>query len=135
MRTANAKMEQAMDVVDKARADLDFHDAVAAASGNPVLRIMLSSISGMMFEMMLRSHSDPSVSEPGVPHHPDIVEAIEALRCDREAAGIAIIGDQELMAAAARKTGLFLELQGMPAGFVRDPAFAIGAFESPIGGR
>ena len=78
MRTANAKMEQAMDVVDKARADLDFHDAVAAASGNPVLRIMLSSISGMMFEMMLRSHSDPSVSEPGVPHHPDIVEAIEA---------------------------------------------------------
>ncbi|MEV0612177.1 FadR/GntR family transcriptional regulator [Nonomuraea sp. NPDC050404] len=75
---ANVALLKATDVVDKAHADLDFHDAIAQASGNPVLRIMLSSISGMMFEMMLRSHSDPSIGEPGVPHHAEIFEAIAA---------------------------------------------------------
>ncbi|MCE7004214.1 FadR family transcriptional regulator [Kibdelosporangium philippinense] len=83
MREANARMEAASDVVDKAHADLDFHDTIAAASGNPVLRIMLASISGMMFEMMLRSHSDPSIGEPGVPHHPEIIEAISAHDVER----------------------------------------------------
>ncbi|MEV6588750.1 FadR/GntR family transcriptional regulator [Streptomyces acidicola] len=78
MRAARVAMESSTDVVVKARADLDFHDAIATASGNPVLRIMLSSISGMMFEMMLRSNSDPAIGEPGVPHHPEILEAIEA---------------------------------------------------------
>ncbi|SCF89043.1 DNA-binding transcriptional regulator, FadR family [Streptomyces sp. MnatMP-M27] len=78
MRAANVALESSSDVVAKARADLAFHDAIATASGNPVLRIMLSSISGMMFEMMLRSNSDPTIGEPGVPHHPEILEAIEA---------------------------------------------------------
>ncbi|SEF92346.1 DNA-binding transcriptional regulator, FadR family [Nonomuraea solani] len=78
MRAANDALLKATDVVDKAYADLDFHDAIAQASGNPVLRIMLSSISGMMFEMMLRSHSDPSIGEPGVPHHPEILDAVVA---------------------------------------------------------
>lgn len=76
MAAANERMATAQDVVAKARADLDFHDAVAAASGNPVLRVMLSSISGLMFEMMLRSNSDPSIGEEGVPHHPEIFEAL-----------------------------------------------------------
>ncbi|RFU84161.1 FadR family transcriptional regulator [Streptomyces triticagri] len=87
MRAARDALESATDVVVKARADMDFHDAIAVASGNPVLRIMLSSISGMMFEMMLRSNSDPSIGEEGVPHHPEIFEAIEArdveLACER----------------------------------------------------
>ncbi|TDC72374.1 FadR/GntR family transcriptional regulator [Streptomyces hainanensis] len=78
MRRANDVLLRAADVVHKARADLDFHEAIAAASGNPVLRVMLSSIGGMMFEMMLRSNSDPSIGEPGVPHHPEILDAIEA---------------------------------------------------------
>ncbi|MFJ8887804.1 FadR/GntR family transcriptional regulator [Streptomyces sp. NPDC102402] len=82
MRAARDALEAASDVVVKARADMAFHDAVAEASKNPVLRIMLSSISGMMFEMMLRSNSDPSIGEPGVPHHPEIFEAIEARDVD-----------------------------------------------------
>ena len=69
------RVESAGDVVDKAREDLRFHDTIAAACGNPVLRIMLSSIGGMMFEMMLRSNSDPRIGEPGVPHHPEIGRA------------------------------------------------------------
>lgn len=77
LRAARDGLEDALDVVDRARADLAFHDAIAVASKNPVLRIMLSSISGMMFELMLRSNSDPSIAEPGVPHHPEIFEALE----------------------------------------------------------
>ncbi|WP_435245855.1 FadR/GntR family transcriptional regulator [Streptomyces sp. NRRL F-5630] len=77
MRAAVVALESADEPVSKARADLEFHEAIAVAAGNPVLRIMLSSISGMMFEMMLRSNSDPSIAEPGVPHHPEIFEAIE----------------------------------------------------------
>ncbi len=82
MRAAYVAMASSPDVVAKARADLEFHDAIATASGNPVLRIMLSSISGMMFEMMLRSNSDPAIGEPGVPHHPEILEAIQARDVD-----------------------------------------------------
>ncbi|MFI7233476.1 FadR/GntR family transcriptional regulator [Nonomuraea angiospora] len=80
---ANDALLKATDVVDQAHADLDFHDAIARACGNPVLRIMLSSLSGMMFEMMLRSHSDPAIAEPGVPHHPEIFEAITARDVER----------------------------------------------------
>ncbi|WP_175558964.1 FadR/GntR family transcriptional regulator [Sanguibacter gelidistatuariae] len=82
MAAANDRMATAQDVVAKARADLDFHDAIAAASGNPVLRVMMSSISGLMFEMMLRSNSDPLIEEEGVPHHPEIFAAIRARDVD-----------------------------------------------------
>ncbi|MEV8372672.1 FadR/GntR family transcriptional regulator [Kribbella sp. NPDC056861] len=82
MRVVNDAMIAATDPVTKARADLEFHETIAAAAGNPVLRIMLSSIGGMMFEMMLRSNSDPSIAQPGVPHHPEILDAIEARDVD-----------------------------------------------------
>ncbi|GAB3276921.1 FadR/GntR family transcriptional regulator [Kineosporia babensis] len=73
---AHQRVLDAPDAAAKARADLTFHEALAAASGNPVLRVMLSSIGGPMFEMMLRSNSDPAIAEPGVPHHAEILDAI-----------------------------------------------------------
>lgn len=76
IEAANQHILDAPDPASKARADLAFHDAIAAASGNPVLRVMLASIGGMMFEMMLRSNSDPAIGQPGVPHHPEILDAI-----------------------------------------------------------
>ncbi|MFI5842958.1 FadR/GntR family transcriptional regulator [Catenuloplanes sp. NPDC051500] len=75
---AHERFVAAPDAAAMARADLGFHDAIAAACGNPVLRVMLSSIGEMMFEMMLRSNSDPAIGEPGVPHHPEILEAVAA---------------------------------------------------------
>ncbi|WP_154792334.1 FadR/GntR family transcriptional regulator [Occultella kanbiaonis] len=78
----NDRIESATDVITKARADVELHDAIAVASGNPVLRVMLSSISGLMFEMMLRSNSDPAIFEPGVPHHPEILAALRARDVD-----------------------------------------------------
>lgn len=78
LTVANRRIDDAVGPVDKAHADLAFHLKVAAASGNPVLQVMLSSIGGMMFEMMLRSNSDPSIFVHGVPHHPEVLEAILA---------------------------------------------------------
>ncbi len=78
IRAAHEAVLKASDVIGKAQADVDFHDAIATAAGNPVLRIMLASISGMMFEVMLRSNANPADTDPGVPHHPAIVAAIEA---------------------------------------------------------
>lgn len=78
IRAAHEAVLRASDVVGKAQADVDFHDAIATAAGNPVLRIMLASISGMMFEVMLRSNANPGDTDPAVPHHPEIVAAIEA---------------------------------------------------------
>nr|WP_272954535.1 FadR/GntR family transcriptional regulator [Kribbella sandramycini] len=77
LRAINDAMIAATDPIIKARADLEFHDKIAQAAANPVLWTMLSSISGMMFEMMLRSNSDPSIARPGVPHHPEILTALE----------------------------------------------------------
>ncbi|KAA0929032.1 FadR/GntR family transcriptional regulator [Streptomyces apricus] len=106
LRAARDALEGAHDVVEKARADLAFHDAVAVASKNPVLRLMLSSISGMMFELMLRSNSDPSIAEPGVPHHPEIFEALE--RRDAEEAARRM---REHLALALRTYGPDLDVQ------------------------
>ncbi|WP_085066985.1 FadR/GntR family transcriptional regulator [Catenuloplanes japonicus] len=75
---AHLRVLDAPDPAVKARADLAFHDAIAEASGNPVLRVMLGSIGELMFEMMLRSNSDPAIGEPGVPHHAEILDAIVA---------------------------------------------------------
>ncbi|ABS05858.1 FadR/GntR family transcriptional regulator [Kineococcus radiotolerans] len=78
LAAAHRAVLEAPDAVAMARADLGFHEAIAVTSGNPVLRIMLLSIGPMMFEMMLRSNSDPSIAEPGVPHHAEILAAITA---------------------------------------------------------
>ncbi|WP_159792384.1 FadR/GntR family transcriptional regulator [Puerhibacterium puerhi] len=78
LERAQQRMVDAVDPVEKARADVGFHDAIAAASGNPVLRSMLAAASNLMFEMMLRSNTDPRIAEPGVPHHPEILAAIAA---------------------------------------------------------
>jgi DNA-binding FadR family transcriptional regulator len=105
IRRAHQRVVDATDVITKARADLEFHESIAAACGNPVLRVMLSSLGGMMFEMMLRSNSDPSIAEPGVPHHEEIVQALE--QRDRDLSRSCMRGHLEL---GLRTYGRDLEL-------------------------
>lgn len=76
MRAALARCDQARDVVSRARADLDFHAAVARASRNPVIETMFGSISPLVFELMMRSLSDPEISQKGLPYHEQILQAI-----------------------------------------------------------
>lgn len=74
--------EEAQSLVDRASTDLQFHEAVATASGNPVIALMFGSIRAQVYSLMLRSHSDPHVREIGDPQHRKLAEAIRAGNTD-----------------------------------------------------
>lgn len=69
--------ETAVGVHKLAQTDLEYHEAVVAEAGNPVLVLMFGSIRAQVFALMLRSHSDPEVRRIGEPLHAQIAEAIE----------------------------------------------------------
>jgi DNA-binding FadR family transcriptional regulator len=70
--------DHAQSVVERARIDIAFHGLLARASHNTVIETMFASITGLTFELMLRSHSDPQVVLRGMPLHRRIVDAIRA---------------------------------------------------------
>lgn len=78
MEAALGRFDEGHDVVTRARADIDFHAAVAAAAHNPVIETMFGSIRPLAFELMLRSLSDATVSRAGVPYHREVLEAIRS---------------------------------------------------------
>ena len=69
---------RAVSVSDMAQTDLDFHESIVAASGNPVLTLMFGAIRSQVHALMLRSHSDATVHSLGDPIHEFIVDALEA---------------------------------------------------------
>jgi DNA-binding FadR family transcriptional regulator len=71
-----AEHEKADSVKSLADTDLAFHEAVMAASGNPLLVLMYGSIRNQVHALMLRSHSDPMVRQEGDPYHQRIAKAI-----------------------------------------------------------
>lgn len=75
---ALSTFDRAQDVVMRARADVEFHVAVAVASHNPVYQFMLASLSTLMFELALRSLSDEGVAAEAVPLHDAVFAAIRA---------------------------------------------------------
>jgi GntR family transcriptional repressor for pyruvate dehydrogenase complex len=72
----------------QARTDLAFHEAIAMASGNPVLLLMFGAIRGHLYELMLRSHSDQRVREAADPLHEEIAAAIRAGDAERARAAM-----------------------------------------------
>lgn len=78
LRSALAEHDSAQGVFDQARTDLAYHEALVAASASSVLVLMFGSIRAQVFDLMLRSHSDPTVQQAGDPMHQDIVNAVEA---------------------------------------------------------
>ncbi|MEU7892297.1 FCD domain-containing protein [Nonomuraea sp. NPDC049152] len=56
--------------------DVAFHEAVAAAAGNPVLRIMFGSIRALVRGVVLRSLTDRVIRREGVPQHDEILTAV-----------------------------------------------------------
>lgn len=70
---AHAEAESLQALADT---DLDFHETVVAASGNPLLVLMFGAIRNQVHALMLRSHSDPTVRRQGEPYHERIVQAI-----------------------------------------------------------
>ena len=58
------------------RQDLAFHMALASATHNGLLPLLLSPITRLLFELILLSVHGPSASERGLYHHKSILEAI-----------------------------------------------------------
>jgi GntR family transcriptional regulator, transcriptional repressor for pyruvate dehydrogenase complex len=65
-----------MGLQGRARSDLAFHEAVAQASGNPVIAVMFGAIRTLTYGLMLRSLSDREVLRAGDPWHETIYQGI-----------------------------------------------------------
>jgi GntR family transcriptional repressor for pyruvate dehydrogenase complex len=63
-------------VLDGARWDITLHALVARMSHNPVIETTFESIATLVFELMLRSHSEPKVVAASAPFHRAVYEAI-----------------------------------------------------------
>ena len=68
--------DAATGLADRALTDLVFHEAVAIATGNPVIALMFGSIRTQVHALMLRSHSDRKVRRLGDPLHHRIADAV-----------------------------------------------------------
>jgi GntR family transcriptional repressor for pyruvate dehydrogenase complex len=94
------RLERERDPGAQARLDLAFHTLISRAARNPVLEAMFASLSGLVFEHMLRSYADPSIGREANPYHRHVVEAIR--RRDPDAAQQAM---REHLAVASRRYG------------------------------
>ncbi len=65
-------------ILELAQLDIAFHDRIAQASANPVIHLMVASISDITVGLMVRSLSDRQVRRRGLPLHDDVFAAIVA---------------------------------------------------------
>ena len=65
-------------LLEQVKADISFHDGIAQASANPVIRLMFASISDITVGLMVRSLSDRQVRQRGLPLHDEVFAAIAA---------------------------------------------------------
>lgn len=68
--------DAATTVLDRARWDITIHRLVARMAHNPVIETSFESIATLIFELMLRSLSDPKVVAASAPYHRAVYEAI-----------------------------------------------------------
>ncbi len=61
-----------------ARADVDFHLAIAAATGNPLLPILFSPLVDILVNQRLEAIDHPGALEQGMLYHQDIFDAIQS---------------------------------------------------------
>lgn len=102
LEDALLRHEKSRTLVERASTDLEFHEAVAAASGNPVIALMFGSIRLQVYSLMLRSHSDPHVRDVGDPQHRKLTDAIRAgdrdlasaLMADHLSLALSLFGDE-----------------------------------------
>jgi GntR family transcriptional repressor for pyruvate dehydrogenase complex len=70
------RLEASATPLDRVRNDLAFHSALVAASHNPVIETMFTSILGLTVELMVRSAWDPAIVRQSNPYHRLAFEAI-----------------------------------------------------------
>jgi GntR family transcriptional repressor for pyruvate dehydrogenase complex len=76
LEAALVRLEASATPLDRVRNDLAFHAALVAASHNPVIETMFSSILGLTVELMVRSAGDPEIVRQSNPYHRIAYEAI-----------------------------------------------------------
>jgi len=76
LETALERIEASPTPLDRVRNDLAFHAALVAASHNPVIETMFSSILGLTVELMVRSAGDADIVRQSNPYHRIAFEAI-----------------------------------------------------------
>lgn len=76
LRRALHVFAQSTDLFARARCDIAFHSLIARSSHNPVVEMMFGAIAPLVFEVMLRSLSDPKVTQRGEPFHALVLRAI-----------------------------------------------------------
>jgi GntR family transcriptional regulator, transcriptional repressor for pyruvate dehydrogenase complex len=83
IRSTCEELAQATLPEEAARADLAFHRAIAAATGNELFLVLLDSISDVMLEIRLATLHDPERVEVVAEQHARIADALE----DRDPTG------------------------------------------------
>ena len=76
LREAVEQNDAAEFVLERARWDITIHRLVARMAHNPVVEATFESIATLVFELMLRSLSDPAVVAASAPYHRGVYEAI-----------------------------------------------------------
>jgi len=59
-----------------AKADLLFHRALAAATGNPLMELLLHPIAGLLLELMVELSPLPKARDQAIHHHREILSAV-----------------------------------------------------------
>lgn len=78
MREALKRMRNYADIREFYEADLEFHFAIALASGNPFLSHFLTLIRNLMAQWMAATASLPGVAEVAVKQHEKILKAVQS---------------------------------------------------------
>lgn len=76
MQRILSAFEHAPTLSDAVNLDVAFHESIAVAAGNPVIQLMFGSIRNLTHGLVLRSLTDRTVRDVGVPLHNVILEAI-----------------------------------------------------------
>jgi GntR family transcriptional repressor for pyruvate dehydrogenase complex len=85
-----------------AQADVEFHIAIAAATGNPLLPILFSPLVDILISQRLKAIDRPGALEQGMLYHHDILEAIK--RGDER-------GAREAMREHLEKSAIIMEME------------------------
>jgi len=97
LEAALLRLEASPTPLDRVRNDLAFHRALVAASHNPVIETMFSSILGLTVELMVRSAGDADIVRQSNPYHRIAFEAIRDH--DAAAARTAVMAHLDIAAA------------------------------------
>jgi GntR family transcriptional regulator, transcriptional repressor for pyruvate dehydrogenase complex len=78
LRSLLERLEDAPNAKEAAALDVDFHQALATATGNELFGVMLSSIGDVLVEIRVKSFNAPEMRRYAVKAHRAILKAVEA---------------------------------------------------------